>query len=95
MNYKQGYIILELHHGTLIREWNDIAECGAFHHVHPATIKELIFTGNPLPSSSDLITFDLDPECKWDVVLSTNDSNKFRKRRSYQLVKSIENAAEK
>lgn len=89
MNYKQGYVIIEMHHGALKREWNDIAECAAFHHVHPATIKELIFTGNPLASSLNQITFDLTPDCPWDVVLSENDSNRFSKRKSYQLIKRM------
>ena len=89
MNYREGYIIIEAHDGRLVREWNDIAECAAFHHVHPATIKELIFTGNTLPSSLKKITFDLDPSCPWDVVEGRNDSNRNRRTR-YQLAYRME-----
>ena len=85
MNYTDGYIIVEAHAGRFAREWDDVAECAAFHHVHPATIKELICTGNPLPSSLKKITFDLDPSCPWDVVEERKDSNRNRRTR-YQLV---------
>ena len=62
--------IIEFVGGRPMHTWYGVRECAYYHHVHPDTLKELIFNGNPLPGSSagSLITFDLASECKTDLV---------------------------
>lgn len=78
--------IVELHNGKLHKTWSGPEEAARHHHVHPSTIKELIYYGNPLPSSSDpLITFDLDDSCAYDIVKVEPDDGD--RRKMYRVVR--------
>lgn len=78
--------IFEYHNGDLKHVWSGPEEAARFHHVHPSTIKELIFYGNPLPSSSNpLITFDLENSCKYDIIkVDPEDGDR---RKTYRVVR--------
>ena len=68
--------IWEFHDGVKVREWDNVDSIAKNYHTHAASIKALIYTGNPLPSvSRPSITFDLDPESDWDLVLNPEANN--------------------
>ena len=70
MSERMDVRIIEFVEGRPKHIWYGVNECIYHHHVHVDTFKQLLYTGNPIPSSrpGERITFDLDPTCSVDLV---------------------------
>lgn len=80
--------VMEFHNGALTACWDSVTTCAKEHHTHDNTIKALILSGDPLPSSprGNPITFDIDPNSPYDIIITKPKTK--RKRQGMEFIKN-------